>query len=178
MLLLLLFMNYNYIPWNAFLLQFCINIEDVLYLREFSLMMYTHIQSDRQGRDKRDTMCLVTKRDCMCCCEHVSHAQCDVMVYFGLRMWTRRQNELDKTTSLVLAAFFCFLWVWCSCLSLPLKAFFTASTLFFFHSHWARVFTSLPPLEVLLKSIYSPFKIVCKAGLIFHRMVHGVYALL
>lgn len=34
----------------------------------------------------------------------VSHAQCDVIVYFGVLESTRRQNELDKTTSTVLAA--------------------------------------------------------------------------
>lgn len=52
----------------------------------------------------------------VCWSGEVSHAQCDVIVYFGVGKRTRRQNELDKTTSMVLATSSCFLSVCCCCL--------------------------------------------------------------
>lgn len=59
-----------------------------------------------------------------CVLVYVSHAHYDVIVYFGVGIRTRRRNELDKTTSMVLAASFCFLSVCCCCLWLFLHSLF------------------------------------------------------
>lgn len=62
-------------------------------LSDYQLMMNSStISSDR---DKRDTVRQFGV---------VSHALSDVIVYFGVKQRTRRQNELAKITSTVLAA--------------------------------------------------------------------------
>lgn len=107
------------IAWLCF--SVCKERERVVVLHWSDVLVMMNISAVSNKGHKRDTLRL-------CWFGEVSHAQCDVIVYFGVGERTRRQNELDKTTSTVLAASSFFLSGCCCCLCPPLRCFFILPT--------------------------------------------------